>query len=120
MRNDTEDRGTSGMTRWSHQHGLMPRLGLFAGNESHLPYDYDDIISLIAPRPVLVVQPSMDRDSSPDDVRIAVTRARAIYTLNGAPDKLGLLEPNDYARLTTATQDKIIEWMQKNIQDQKQ
>jgi pimeloyl-ACP methyl ester carboxylesterase len=118
MRTDTPDRGLSGMTRWSHQHGLMPRLGLFAGNESRLPYDYDDIISLIAPRPVLIVQPLRDRDASPDDVRSAVERARSVYSLKGAPGNLGLQEPDDYGRLTTSTQDRIIEWMQMNIKNQ--
>lgn len=117
MRSDSENMGTSGMTRYSHQHGLLPRLGLFAGNESRLPYDYDDIIALIEPRPVLIVQPRRDRDAIPDDVAAAVASAREIYNLTGAQDNLVIHEPDDYARLTTAMQDKIIEWMQKNIKN---
>ena len=120
MRTDSKDRGTSGMTRYSHQHGLLPRVGFFAGNESSLPYDYDDILALIAPRSVLVVQPHRDRDASPDDVKSAVNHAQAVFKLKGASDKLGLQEPDDYARLTTATQDKIIEWMASNIKKPKQ
>jgi len=114
MRKDTEDRGMSGMTRYSHQQGLIPRLGLFAGYEQHLPYDYDELISLIAPRPVLIVQPLLDRDADIDDVRAAIKRAREIYNYNNAANNLNLQEPKDYGRLTTATQDKIIEWMEKN------
>lgn len=119
MRQDLQDRGMSGMTRYSHQHGLLPRLGHFTGNESRLPYDYDDIIALNAPRPVLIVQPRMDRDASPEDVRQAVRNAEKIFVLKGAPDKLGLQEPDDYARLTAETQDKVIEWMQDHIKSQK-
>ncbi|MDP4290248.1 MAG: alpha/beta fold hydrolase [Bacteroidota bacterium] len=115
MRTDTQDKGTSGMTRYSHQHGLLPRLGLFAGKEATLPYDYDDMMALVAPRPVLVVQPQKDRDASPGEVRAAVARAGNIFTLKGVPGKIGLMEPDDYARLTAATQDHVIEWMKKNF-----
>ncbi|MDR0901249.1 MAG: alpha/beta fold hydrolase [Opitutaceae bacterium] len=115
MRADTPGRGLSGMTRLSHQHGLLPRLGLFAGEEARLPYDYDDLVALAAPRPVLVVQPRMDRDADPAEVRAAVGRARRVYERAGAGDKLGLQEPDDYARLTAATQDAAIAWMKKNL-----
>ena len=115
MRTDTPDKGTSGMTRFSHQTGILPRLGLFAGKEPNLPYDYDEILALAAPRPVLVVQALRDRDATPDEVRAAVNRARNIYKLKGVPDKLGLLEPDDYARFPAATQDQVIEWMKKNF-----
>jgi dienelactone hydrolase len=115
MRTDTPDKGTSGMTRYSHLYGLTPRIGLFAGNESQLPYDYDELMALIAPRPVLVVQPQRDRDANIADVKAAVKRAQAIYTFGKAANKIELQEPDDYARLTDATQDKIIEWVKKNF-----
>jgi len=113
MRTDTPNRGTSAMTRQSHLYGLMPRLGLYAGREAELPYDFDDLISIIAPRPVLVVQPQRDRDASPDDVRAAVQRAQKTYQLRDAAQNLVLQEPDDYARLTDATQDKAVEQMLK-------
>lgn len=119
MRTDTPDRGTSGMTRHSQVYGMVPRLGLFAGNESRLPYDYEDLIALIAPRPVLIIQPAMDRDATPTDVKAAIDRAKTVYTLNGAANNLELQEPNDYARLTAATQNKAIEWMKANIKNLK-
>jgi dienelactone hydrolase len=115
MRNDTPDKGMSGMTRYSHLHGLMPRLGLYAGNEAKLPYDFDDLVALIAPRPVLIVQPQQDRDADPASVRNTVKRAQKIYTLKGAPDKLKLQEPDDYGRLTDATQTEAIQWMKNNF-----
>ncbi len=95
--------------------GILPRLGLYAGREADIPYDYDALIASIAPRPVLVVQPSMDRGAAPAEVHAAVDRARRIYSLYGADAKLGLDEPPDYARLTTATQNRAIEWMRANF-----
>jgi pimeloyl-ACP methyl ester carboxylesterase len=115
MRSDTPDKGLSGMTRYSHLHGLIPRLGLFAGNETKLPFDFDDVIALIAPRPVLIVQPQRDRDADPVAVRTAVKNARHIYSLQQAGDKLALQEPDDYGRLTDKTQDEAIKWMKTNF-----
>jgi dienelactone hydrolase len=115
MRTDTPDRGMSGMTRYSHLYGLIPRIGLFAGHESQLPYDYDDLMALIAPRPVLIVQPQQDRDAHAGDVRTAVKRAQAVFALKNAAGKLELYEPDDYGRLTNDMQDKIIEWMKKYL-----
>jgi hypothetical protein len=57
----------------------------------------------------------MDRDATPADVRAAVEQARKAYALQGAADKLRLDEPEDYQRLTTATQSRAIEWMAKNL-----
>ena len=115
MRTDTPHKGASGMTRYSHLYGLAPRLGFFAGNESRLPFDYDELMALIAPRPVLIVQPQRDRDANIEDVRSAVKRARTIYAFGNAGNQLVLQEPDDYARLTNSTQDQIIEWVKKNF-----
>jgi pimeloyl-ACP methyl ester carboxylesterase len=111
MPTDTADRGTGGLARYSEERALLPRLGFFIGNESRLPYDFDELIATIAPRPVLVVEPTMDRATTPADVRQAVERARQVYNLYSASDKLTLHEPIDYTRLTAATQDGAVLWM---------
>lgn len=115
MRTDTAERGMSGATRYSHLYGLIPRIGLYAGQEEKLPYDYQDVISLIAPRPVLVVQPTMDRDASPEEVAGAVAGAAEVYALYGRRDALGFQQPEDYGRLTDAIQDKAIEWLDSKV-----
>ena len=53
----------------------------------------------------------MDRATTPADVRQAVDRAGQVYNLYSAPDKLTLNEPVDYTRLTAATQDEAVRWM---------
>jgi dienelactone hydrolase len=115
MRTDTGDKPTGGLARFSIERPLVPKLGLFIGRETRVPSDYDDLLAAIAPRPVLVVQPSMDRDATPADVRTAVELARKTYAAQGAADKLGLDEPHDYQRLPTATQSRAIEWMAKHL-----
>jgi pimeloyl-ACP methyl ester carboxylesterase len=115
MRSDTPGKGMSGMTRYSHVYGLMPRLGLYAGNEAGLPFDFDDVIGLIAPRPVLIVQPLRDRDADPAAVRTAVKKAQLLYSLQQAGHKVAIQEPDDYGRLTNKTQDEAIQWMKNNF-----
>jgi pimeloyl-ACP methyl ester carboxylesterase len=111
MRTDTADRGTGGLARYSEERALLPRLGFFVGHEGRLPYDFDDVLAAIAPRSVLVVEPTMDRATTPGDVRQAVIRARRVYELYSAADKLAIHEPVDYTRLTNATQDWAVRWM---------
>jgi len=111
MRTDTAATGTGGVARYSHERGLIPRLGFFVGSEARIPYDYDELIAAIAPRPVMVVAPELDRDANPGDVRAAVGRARPVYELYGAGGALELYEPWDYTRLPSSTQEAIIAWM---------
>jgi len=111
MRTDTADRGTGGIARYSVTLPLLPRLGFFIGNESKLPYDYNELMATVAPRPVYVVEPQLDRDATPADVHTAVDQARKIFGLYNAPDKIVLDEPFDYNRLPEATQDRAIKWM---------
>jgi pimeloyl-ACP methyl ester carboxylesterase len=47
MRSDTVDRGTGGLARYSVDLPLLPRLGAFVGNESKVPYDYNELIAAI-------------------------------------------------------------------------
>jgi dienelactone hydrolase len=115
MRTDTPAKSTGGLARFSIERPLVPKLGIFIGRETQVPYDYDDLLAAIAPRPVLVVQPSMDRDATPAEVRAAVEEARNTYAAQGAADKLALDEPHDYQRLPAATQTRAIEWMTKNL-----
>ena len=81
MRTDAADRGTGGIARYSHLHGLLPRLGFFISNEARIPYDYHELIGAIAPRPVYILQPQLDRDATPADVHTAVEQAQDLCPL---------------------------------------
>jgi len=115
MRTDTADKGAGGVARYAVERGLIPRLGFFIGHESQIPYDYADLLAAICPRPVLVVAPQLDRDANPADVRGAVESAGKVYAGRNAADKLVLEEPWDYNRLRTSEQNKIIDWMKRNM-----
>lgn len=111
LRTDVPANGTTGLARYSYERPLAPRLGRFVGHEADVPYDYDELIGCIAPRPVYVVQPQLDRDAVPVDVHAAVERARKVYGWYNAAANLVADEPNDIARFSTPMQDRAIAWL---------
>jgi pimeloyl-ACP methyl ester carboxylesterase len=114
MRTDTTAKGTGGMARYSNLRDFIPKLGFFVGHESQIPYDFDGLLAMIAPRPVFIVQPLLDRDATPADVSEAVKQADKVYTLYGAGEKLSLSEPWDFNRLPDKTVNETVQWMSKN------
>ena len=115
MRTDTADKGTGGIARYFREHDLLPRMGAFIGKEARLPYDYDELIAAIAPRPVYVLSPQFDRDATQADVKKAVEQAKKIYDVYNAAENLKLDEPWDYNRLPLGTQDRAIQWMKEKM-----
>jgi dienelactone hydrolase len=115
LRTDTADKGAGGLARYAVERPLIPRLGLFIGNESKVPYDFDEILGAIAPRPVFVLAPKYDRDANPADVHSTLLAARKVYDLYGAGDKLKIDEPWDYNHLASDMQDRIMLWMRQNM-----
>src|SRR5262249_39069346 len=116
MRTDTAATGTGGVARFSKKRDILPRLGFFDGHESQIPYDFDDLLAMIAPRPILVMQPQLDREANPIDVHNAVEQARKVYTLLGAGDHLTLSEPWDFNRLPNSMLNDSVQWMLKSAQ----
>jgi len=112
MRLNTLSRGTEGIKAYSHLHGLLPRLGFFVGNESRIPYDFHEILACIAPRPVLVIAPAMDKDAHPEDVQQCVEQSRKIYGLYGASEDIQIFCPDDYNRFSPEMREKTYEWLQ--------
>lgn len=111
MRLNAPEKGTEGIKAFSHLHGLLPRLGFFVGNESRIPYDYHEILASVAPRPVLVIAPVMDKDATLDDVRTCVEKARNIYSLYDTPDNIQIFSPDDYNRFSPEMREQTYAWL---------
>ena len=108
MRADAK--GREGIKAFSHLHGLIPRLGFFAGHEDRIPVDYQDILGVIAPRPVLLIAPQLDQTANLTDIRASVSEAGKIYKLLGAPDQLILNSPDDFNRFSDEMKEIIYGW----------
>ena len=111
MRLSTADKGIEGIRAYSHLHGLLPRLGFFVGNEARVPYDYHEVLACIAPRPLLVVAPAMDKDAVAGDVRRCIDEVEKIYRLYGATDRLQLFVPDDYNRFSPEIREQAYQWL---------
>ncbi len=109
MRTDTNERGTGGVARWAQWSMLLPRLGGFVGNEARVPYDYHEILALLAPRPVLVVAPRVDYRATLEDVRTSVAEARKVYSLLGQDTRLEFAETDTYNHFDATVQKQVVE-----------
>ncbi|HET8548776.1 MAG TPA: alpha/beta fold hydrolase [Bryobacteraceae bacterium] len=109
LRLSTPDRGTEGLRHYSHLHGLLPKLGFFIGNEDRVPFDYDEIVALIAPRPALIVAPVKDRYARIADVQREVEAAARVHRLLGR--ELELWTPDDFNRFPVRLQQQVYDWL---------
>lgn len=119
MRLNTSDKGTEGVRAYSHLHGLLPRLGFFVGSEERIPYDFHEIMASIAPRKVLIIAPTLDKDAILADITESVERARVIYDLHHAPDALELFTPDDYSRFSPEMRQRTTTWLRDQLLPEK-
>jgi pimeloyl-ACP methyl ester carboxylesterase len=84
----------------SHQYGLIPRLGFFASHPEDAPVDIPEIIAGIAPRPLLIIAPTLDRHADFPEVKRSVQSVRKIYDLYGRGANLRFQTPREINRMT--------------------
>lgn len=111
LRSDTDAQPTGGNRRLYEQHALQPRLGYFRGREEEVPYDFEDVLALVAPRPCLLVSPLRDRHADAEAVARTVTVARKAWEAAGAPEALTLLAPDDVSRFQSDQHRIFLEWI---------
>ena len=114
LRPATPDKGLEGVQAYSHLHGLIPRLGFFVGQERRIPFDFHEVLAAIAPRPLLVVAPALDRDACFSDVKACVDEAGKVYRLFGKENSLGFSGPQDYNHFHNNRQQEVLDWLAAN------
>jgi pimeloyl-ACP methyl ester carboxylesterase len=110
LRNDTDQKSTGGIRRLWELHSLQPLLGLYNGCENEIPYDFEDIFELIAPRPCQVTAPQLDREADLKDVISCVSKAGSAWAVHKLPYGLNFNSPVDFNRFQADQQQKFIEW----------
>ncbi len=113
MRLDTADKGTGGLARWSQWLPWQPRLGAFIGQETRVPYDYHEVLAMIAPRPALVALPRLDYHSTRKDVDLCLTEAGKVFSLLNGKENLRVLEIDDYNHFSPELQKQVFEQFQR-------
>lgn len=111
MRLDAHGNQTEGIRRYSHLRPTIPRLGLFLGNEKRIPYDFHEVLALIAPRRVLILAPKLDQDWFFEDVAACYREAMEVFALYGKRDNITLASPNDFNRYPPEYQMIVNRWL---------
>ena len=111
LRTDTDNKPSGGNQRLYQWHALQPKLGLFEGRENEIPYDFDDVLRLIAPRPCLIHSPKRDRDADFAEVAACVKHARTAWESMGCSKTLTHLAPDDINRFQQVQQEVFLDWL---------
>jgi hypothetical protein len=93
---------TEGLAEYTTLHGLAPRLAQFRGRESAIPVDYGEILKAVAPRPVYLRVPTLDRYAVLSDVKRAAASAGSHVTLT---------TPVDFNRFRIDAQKEAFQWL---------
>lgn len=109
MRTDTDAKPTGGIRQYWQWHALMPKLGLYHGKESTIPFDYDDVLALIAPRKCLIYAPTRDRFADSEDVKACIMKTKALWQ---DEDALTFVSPDDICRFQREQQDALVRWFE--------
>ena len=82
-------RGDPSPDRWSHRTALIPQLGLYLPDVASIPFDWQQICALIAPRPLFVWYATKDTIfPNTDNLEALFKDVRTVYGLYGAADDL--------------------------------
>jgi pimeloyl-ACP methyl ester carboxylesterase len=133
FRTDLSTGPTGGIRRLYEMHALIPRLGLWdtaswatdsaesvtntnttelqLAVQAKIPYDYDELIGAIAPRPCLLYTPQQDRDANFADVKAAVAIAAKAWEAKGVADKLVHEAPEEYTKMEANEVKALIKWL---------
>jgi endonuclease/exonuclease/phosphatase family metal-dependent hydrolase/dienelactone hydrolase len=76
------------------QSRYMPRLANYRDRLHEIPFDFDELLAVLAPRPVFVVAPLHDSNFRSASVDRMTVEARKVYSLHGQPDRLQVLHPD--------------------------
>ena len=115
MRTDVSGRSTGGGRRLFELHALVPRLGYFEGHEASTPYDYDELLSALAPRPTLIYAPQHDRDATHADIVECVNNAEAAWAARNASTNFSFVAPDDITRMEAPQVQVLLQWLNKSV-----
>lgn len=99
---------------WSHLHGFLPRLGWYANRPEQAPVDFAGILSCIAPRPLMIIAPALDRYSDMKAVKETMQRVKSLYELYGMPAQPVFRDPAEINRITMPMLHEIVSFYRQN------
>ena len=110
LRTDNDAKPTGGIRRLWQWHALLPKLGLFHDREHEIPYDYADLLRLVAPRRCLIVSPTRDRHADFADVWACLDYAGRAWNIVGRSEALTHLMPDNINRFQSPQHETFLRW----------
>lgn len=109
--NDNEGRGNLGdLTDWSHA-GYMPRIAsVYRCRAENMPFDFPDVLALIAPRPIFLNAPLKDFFRH-EGVRECVDLIRPLFERNGTPEDFVCVHPDCEHDFPPAVRDEAYQFI---------
>ncbi|EOD09300.1 hypothetical protein EMIHUDRAFT_358568 [Emiliania huxleyi CCMP1516] len=107
LRTDLVGRPTGGLRRLFETHALLPRLGFFEREPHRVPYDFDELLRAIAPRPALLHTPTRDRDANASEVDALIDRVRWARLVQHAPPTA--------TRMGSAEVKVLVRWLEEEV-----
>ncbi len=75
------------------QERYMPRMAQYLGRPQDVPFDFPELLAVLAPRHVLISAPMRDSNFKWDSVDRVAAAARDVYRLHNAADHLQVIHP---------------------------
>lgn len=92
-------------------HGLIPKLGLWKDKSESVPVDFPEILASIAPRPLIVIAPELDRHANAEAVSQAISATAQIYSIYKKNENFQYKTPLEINRLTNDMESQIIQFL---------
>ena len=99
----------------SQSYGFVPNLGFWADQPEQVPVDFPEIMTCIAPRPLMVIAPSLDRHIKFSQVENSMKAVKHVYTTLGYPQNIQFETPVEISRLTNDMRGSIVEFLRNNL-----
>jgi dienelactone hydrolase len=102
------------ITGWTSQR-YMPRLAAYKGRSAETPFDFDEVLAALAPRPVFISAPIHDANFRAESVDRVTKAARQVYALQGVPEALIVEHPEGEHDFPDAMREKAYAFLTKAL-----
>ena len=105
---------------WKPEHGwcqtrYMPKLTMFAGKLSEIPFDFSELIGALAPRGVFISAPLGDNNFRWRSVDESTREARPVFALYGLPLNLRVEHPDCGHLFPRDTREEAYQFIEKHL-----
>lgn len=111
----TSNKQYASIRSYADAHGFIPRLGWFADEPGKVPVDYAEIMACIAPRPLMIVAPALDRYEDKKAVQSCIDAVSNLYDIYGKKESLNVQKPLDINRISWEMTDQIADFFQQQM-----